>query len=716
MSLAEDLKKQTRDYNSRMRKIDFQVDTVPTWRGVGGYFTPWKNSVTLHYKREDDSFNEYSQSDATLLHEQKHRDNYANGLYDYALSPEQAYKTNMHDEISANMASLVYLRDEYIKTGNLDVFNAQYGRFSFYKEAVQKGQINPFSSDPKDFEKDMALIVNGTRNMWEKETSEIYNNNSMSDARFYGDKSGKYAAYYDENYQRSMKIAYTIGGVDFTKYMDRDVEIPEVGKFSLKVMQIQNEGKSNADMAKEFHLPAYDGSMSLEQYKKLCYHQMVADKYLLNGKKKQEAAYFQVSKSRPFKLPEEQGLKEYILEVCQWTTDEYKKVYGSLSDGEKSAIDALVTSAAQEYAGKCPEANEKAYQAAVDKVYTKDVSLQGDVNYKGLVNLRETLNCDAEIDKNTKLPPEAVKFQNMSKKERVYRQYCSFMGLSANEVENLVANFKSSNAFMRGVNVVCVGIGAPFLGTFERCSRWCKKKFGSDKVENKPINRADKKEPEYRKWENKDGSRVSEVQYRTLPDMTKDVIQKPKPQQKQQPQPQPKPRPQPQPKPVSNFNISLSQVTGSYDQAQLRVLCSSAQRWNQGRKCNAEQYSKAAEITGLPAELIAYVYEVNRKNFPRQAMEADKVINTSQLSDEEIANSVANVLSNYDIEKGAFFVLRDEPRRIKPGQSVRDHLQGLSGRNQGTPLSVSQMQGKTYGVSEINPALFSRKVSASSYC
>lgn len=55
----------------------------------------------------------------------------------------------MNDEISANMASLVYLRDKYLKTGDISVFEEDGSRFRFYTDAIKRGEINPFSNKKK---------------------------------------------------------------------------------------------------------------------------------------------------------------------------------------------------------------------------------------------------------------------------------------------------------------------------------------------------------------------------------------------------------------------------------------------------------------------------------------------------------------------------------------------------------------------------------------
>ena len=508
------------------RNIDFQVDTIPANRGINGVFNTSANTVNISYKDGSTKID-------SLPHEQKHRDNYAAGMYAYAVSPEQAYKLNMHDEISANMASLLVLRQKYIETGDLSVFDYNGGddRYAFYKQAIANGEIKPASPYQEDFDKEMALIVNGTRNMWEERFGASYNENSMWDARNSSDRSGKYAEFYDENYRRGMKIAYTIGGVDFTKYMDRDAEIPEAGKTELKLLAA--EKCSNKDLAKEYGIPAYDGSMSLEQYQKLVQHKLTMDKFMENTPPWFDnaedylgsVAFHQMLYDNPggakHLSPEEvkSGVGEYLEE----NKNNFNTAYQSIN---QDLVAAAVKSAAREYAeqGKAiPPANDKAYNAAVDKIYTCNVKLKGDVNYEGPVCLRKTLGNEKML--NAKLPQEAEAIKNRSGWERNLRGYMRFMGVPDNQQDNVVNNMGDKNAFVKGVETACIGVAAPFLGAFS----WCKKKLssGDEKVENKPINPVNKEAPKYRKWEDKDGSRVSEVQHMKILDLTANAIQKP---------------------------------------------------------------------------------------------------------------------------------------------------------------------------------------------
>lgn len=126
MSLADDLKKQTNDF--RTKKIDFQVDTLgvtnSTWLG---YYRPGHNTITLNYHEENEWLLQQEKAvwECSLYHEQKHRSNENKGFKSASInvSPKQYYKLCMADEISASMAELIYLREKYIKTKDIHVFD-----------------------------------------------------------------------------------------------------------------------------------------------------------------------------------------------------------------------------------------------------------------------------------------------------------------------------------------------------------------------------------------------------------------------------------------------------------------------------------------------------------------------------------------------------------------------------------------------------------------
>ena len=213
--------------------VEVQQDSINDPKNqIGAQYDSSLNMITIKYMIGNDKFNEWADSDGSVVHENKHKTNAQQGIHAYAVSPEQAYKLQMHDEISANIADLISRRHEYLQTGDLSVFDDPDGKFDFYKAAIKIGYINPKSEYQEDFDEEMYLIANGTRDKWMElygSADENYQIAGIQHGIFSSDFLGEYnPSCYDANYQKCKDIAYgNIGGVDFGKYMDKDVEIPK---------------------------------------------------------------------------------------------------------------------------------------------------------------------------------------------------------------------------------------------------------------------------------------------------------------------------------------------------------------------------------------------------------------------------------------------------------------------------------------------------------
>ena len=525
--LKKSMKKDFDEATERMRNVDFQVDTLANNTGTGGYFNPANNSITINYFENDEYFNKWSGSGFILMHEQKHRDNENQGMYAYAISKEQAYKLNMHDEISANMAELIYLRDEYLKTGDISVFEEDGERFSFYAKAIKNGEVNPFSNSKEDFDKDMSLIVNRTRDMWVKDLGHIsYVEQNSGYALYYGEIDGKHAEFYDQNYERAKKIAYTIGGVDFTKYMDKDVEVPEQGK--RKIMTSDN-------MVELLGLPEYDGNMSLLQYQKLLQHALVMQdaKVGINSKD-----YFSsASELTRGKLSLDMAAYSYLTEgkLDDSTQEKYKDALDNIAQEDKKVIEDVITNIAKDYekrGEKLPEDNDEAYNEAVDKIYTGTVKFdEDDLKYEGEINLRKAFNPNDELPLK-ELPKVAQKCQqkleDMGGWERGLKQYASFFGEDVNleKVSNLPAVVRHP------LEALGVYVGTPVVAGGKKIIEYGKagvdsvKEWFGEKKENIPVRpvKANRK-PEYEEWSKE--RRVSPVQNEQILNLMANVIEKP---------------------------------------------------------------------------------------------------------------------------------------------------------------------------------------------
>lgn len=270
------------DYKIKVpkRTIDFQVDTLKTAEFAAAYMTPGNNSITVNYvEGEDNTFNE---SKATKAHEQKHRDNYNAGMGSMPVSLEEYYKIKQHDEISANMAELLQIRQEYIEAKTdaereaiVNAVPAQ--KFSYYFDAVKEGKINPFATHSAEFEKEMKFIATETQKMWMKEYAGMYDSDSTVSATrwWFGSHNYDELKSNSENYEKARKIAYTIGGIDFSKYME-DIEL-----FNEHVRQADKLIAKDAprDKVKDVLVPKEHPSAltSFEQHAKLSALQSVSD-------------------------------------------------------------------------------------------------------------------------------------------------------------------------------------------------------------------------------------------------------------------------------------------------------------------------------------------------------------------------------------------------------------------------------------------------------
>ena len=456
-----------------MRDVDYQVDTIGDKNtGALGYMTSNKNSITINHRLGDNEWNEKSESDCTIIHEQKHRDNHQQGMFAYAVSREQAYRLAMHDEISANIAELLLLRKKYIETGDISIFEKEKGgKFAFYGEAIKNGEINPKSKYQEDFNNEMHFIVMKTQNMWLERfaSSDTYVNECMHSVKT--NYNEKYARYFDENYQRGVDIAYNIGGVNFANYMDADVEIPYVGQKKLDLTEA--ETLSNEEVAAKFNIPAYDGTMSLGQYQSLVQHKLLLDRSI-DEKYIDSREHYEDLKNNA----------------------DLSGMYDAI---DQHLIDIAVNSAARDYRDQdVSVSNDDAYNKALNELYM----FEADKNIypDGAVCMRNALVSD-DLEKkieSRKLPDEAKKIYNRSSPEIIGEEIKSW-GKSL---------FDSVSS---GINKV---------------KNWFIPEQYQE-VKNEIINPINDKDPSYRKWQDKDGSRVSEIQKRRLPDMTKNVIQRP---------------------------------------------------------------------------------------------------------------------------------------------------------------------------------------------
>jgi len=571
----EEMEKAQKRVKDKMRTIDFQVDTVTVDKAAGaaayfsdGDFTIGPNTITSNYVvDEDENSHQYNQSRETLTHEQKHRDNYLQGMYAYPVSLEQAYKINMHDEISAMMTEIISLREEYIRTGDIHVFD-KLPKAEFYKKAVKNGEIKPNSPYQEDFDKEMHLIVNGSQKVWMDTWGyDFYISENSSFAVSTADIDGKYAAYWDKNYQNAMKIAYNIGGVDFTKYMDKDVEIPQNG-YAEMLEDMHNYRKDfsliPAQVFEKSGFPPYDGGMSLNEYKKLLQHQMAInnfatghqmfndvtsetktyskEEYLksLNSKEtidKYKEMYEEMLSPKVSNADEMKEkfptFKSFLKYEQSFDINDYREKFNEATRNE-AFIDKIVEYQAAEYAktGKdFPQNNQQNYQKALNKIYCGAYDmLQPDES-----NLKSNLSANAKqiADDSNKGWFDKLRDKAQSLKHRLTyikdeknefndEKYVGLWGKIRHKASQIKEDLTTEIVHNKDGSVTVCERGV-MEGVRDKISKWLKPE--KTEVKNKPTHPVNKRAPEYPKWSK--NKRVSAVQHRKILDMRKPIIKQP---------------------------------------------------------------------------------------------------------------------------------------------------------------------------------------------
>lgn len=251
--LVEKLKKQQKAYSDKKKKVEYldvyTSEQASEYRGVFYYQNDQIHVFTSNVSSQNRSDLEL---DTTLAHEAGHRENA--DVYHLAMSPEQVFRVNCCDEVGQKIRELVLRRNEYLKTGNIDVFDDLNDDFSYYADAVKSGEITPLESarDIHSFDREMSFIMNKTMEEWNKKYGERYEVQNYIRAEEYFCRVGEYARSNEQNYNKALEQILTIGGVNFNKYRKTDFKCnnDEILKIS-KTVQNGNEAEIAALLSEE---------------------------------------------------------------------------------------------------------------------------------------------------------------------------------------------------------------------------------------------------------------------------------------------------------------------------------------------------------------------------------------------------------------------------------------------------------------------------------
>ena len=224
--------------NAPKRSVTIQNDTIQSYKDGFAYYSSRSNTITQNIVLGDEGDEAFIKS--ARVHEQKHADNAEKGSDRYWMSLEQYYKVCMYDEISANVAELLAIREQYVqaKTDNerAKIVNSSIvnEKFSFYFSAVQQGKIDPFTKDPEKFMEEMKFIAQETQKMWMTEDFDWYAQKQLPEhirwyASFYGEKGKDFYGPSDKRYNDAKHIMFgsNLGGIDFTPFIKEYDVVPQ---------------------------------------------------------------------------------------------------------------------------------------------------------------------------------------------------------------------------------------------------------------------------------------------------------------------------------------------------------------------------------------------------------------------------------------------------------------------------------------------------------
>ena len=194
-------------------------------RNYGGYYSQNYNTITDIDREERDDNGKVELG--LLAHEAQHMHQHEKVNFDADMSLAQRYKLHCYKEIGANIAEVLQIRTMYKEAQTEEERDKILEKApDFYKKAVKEGKINPLSEQVSDFDKEMKFIANEMTNYWMDRYASFYDKDHVHMTcafceNYWNDKGGKPN---DNNYNEGVSAVLTMGGIDFSKYLEKDIE------------------------------------------------------------------------------------------------------------------------------------------------------------------------------------------------------------------------------------------------------------------------------------------------------------------------------------------------------------------------------------------------------------------------------------------------------------------------------------------------------------
>lgn len=238
-------------------KIAYRNDTLYHSTSTVAFFENKHKSITRNWVEKDSHFNLRM---TVMAHEDWHHHNDDLKYRTHSkLSPYEYYKLCMHDEISANIVSLLVARYEYLAATDKDKVLKKYknSMFSAYFQAIKDGTIVPESRDKTELEKEFRLIANTVPQAWIERALAAYTPATKRMMLRYIKRVGMR----QENRKQYLKYCnemYSIGGVNFFALMEHDIDPSNSVTDLVTEMKNVKAFKKNAEQITNYAINGYE--------------------------------------------------------------------------------------------------------------------------------------------------------------------------------------------------------------------------------------------------------------------------------------------------------------------------------------------------------------------------------------------------------------------------------------------------------------------------
>ncbi|MBE6463438.1 MAG: hypothetical protein E7005_06770 [Alphaproteobacteria bacterium] len=210
----------------RIKNLAYQKEFFSS-EEIYAYYNAGKNAIVDIVSFKELDYPDILGNSLDLAHETEHMHQAGKINLNADMSFEQHYKLHCFKEIGANVAQVLQLRAMYKeaqteeKRQEILEAGAKKG-FGYYVKAVQRGLVDPLSDSKEDFDKEMSFIMNETVHNWKRSCESSYDDvhidMTLNDIK----KGSGNLAPNDKNYEDARRFILSMGGVDFSQYLDRD--------------------------------------------------------------------------------------------------------------------------------------------------------------------------------------------------------------------------------------------------------------------------------------------------------------------------------------------------------------------------------------------------------------------------------------------------------------------------------------------------------------